>query len=166
MDIKDIVADLRETFGKGRMVLFPEEVAQVIGLSPKAINNLRHRKKFPFTPKRIGNKIGVSIYELAEWLVSGSPELDHAEPDNATTPSTSRKRKATAPAKQATAPSSSKPRRPSLGPLLMSMRKMITQQETELHLARDLFANLEKLHMENKIDKKVSSGSAPKRRGL
>lgn len=166
MDIKDIVADLRETFGKGRMVLFPEEIAQVIGLSPKAINNLRHRKKFPFTPKRIGNKIGVSIYELAEWLVSGSPELDHAEPGNAATPSTTRKRKAPAPAKQATAPSTSKPRRPSLGPLLMNMRKMIAQQETELHLARDLFANLEKLHMEHKINKKDSRGSAPKRRRL
>ena len=163
MDIKGIVADLRETFGKGRMVLFPEEVAQVIGLSPKAINNLRHRKKFPFTPKRIGNKIGISIYELAEWLASGSPELDHAEPDNATTPSTSRKRKAPTPA---TAPSTGKARRPSLGPLLMSMRKMIAQQEAELHLAHDLFANLEKLHMEHKTDKKVSSGSAPKRRGL
>ncbi|NWG38716.1 MAG: helix-turn-helix domain-containing protein [Hydrogenophilaceae bacterium] len=166
MDIKDIVADLRETFGKGRMVLFPEEVAQVIGLSPKAINNLRHRKKFPFTPKRIGNKIGVSIYELAEWIASGSPELEHAEPDNAATTGTTRKRKAPASAKQAPATSTSKARRPSLGPLLMSMRKMIAQQEAELHLARDLFANLEKLHMERNIDKKVSSGSAPKRRRL
>lgn len=163
MDIKDIVADLRETFGKGRMVLFPEEVAQVIGLSPKAINNLRHRKKFPFTPKRIGNKIGVSIYELAEWLASGSPELDQVEPDNATTSSTSRKRKAPTPA---TAPSTSKARRPSLGPLLMSMRKMIAQQEAELHLAHDLFANLEKLHMEYKIDKRGSSVSGSKRRRL
>lgn len=158
MDIKDIVADLRETFGKGRMVIFPEEVAQVIGISPRAINNLRHRKKFPFTPKRIGNRIGVSIYELAEWIVSGSPELEHADTDNAATPATTRKRTASAPAKQATAPSTGKPRRPSLGPLLMSLRKMIAQQESELNLARELFASLERLHMESKIDKKGKRG--------
>lgn len=72
MNAKDILVDLREIFGKGRMVLTPEEVGQVIGRTPAAVAGMRARKTFPFEIIMVGTRRGgVSIYEVAEWLSMG-----------------------------------------------------------------------------------------------
>lgn len=56
----------------GQEVLYPEQIGQVLALSIKQQENLRARKLFPFTLRRIGKKVCADKLEVAEWLAGRS----------------------------------------------------------------------------------------------
>lgn len=68
----EILADLKEQYGR-QLVLSPPDIALAIGRSPKAQANMRSRGVFPIPVKRAGGKVGVSIYDLADYLAGEQP---------------------------------------------------------------------------------------------
>ena len=68
----EILADLKEQYGR-QLVLSPSDIALAIGRSPKAQANMRSRGVFPIPVKRAGGKVGVSIYDLADYLAGDQP---------------------------------------------------------------------------------------------
>ena len=70
MDASLILADLRQQFGQ-KSVLYPEDVAALLGKSIGAVASLRHRGGFPLPVKEVGGRPAVSIYDVADWLGNG-----------------------------------------------------------------------------------------------
>ena len=70
MDAKAILADLREQFGR-QNVLYADDLAELLGKSKQALANLIHRGGLPLTIKKVGGRLCVSIYDVAEWLANG-----------------------------------------------------------------------------------------------
>lgn len=62
-----ILADLRGRFGS-KVLLTPEDLAEVLGVSVGQQANLRSQGRFPIPTKRMGNRVMVSIYDLAQYL--------------------------------------------------------------------------------------------------
>lgn len=62
-----ILADLRNQFGP-KVLLDPEDLAPVIGISVGQQANLRSEGRFPIPYEKLGNRIKVSIYDLAQYL--------------------------------------------------------------------------------------------------
>lgn len=54
------------------MLLSPEEVAPIIAVNPAVQANLRSQGRFPIPIRKVGKKIGISIYHLAEFIANGS----------------------------------------------------------------------------------------------
>ncbi len=63
----EILRDLRQAYGP-KVILSPQDLALAIGRSPKAQANMRSRGAFPMPIKRVGGKVGVSVYDLADYL--------------------------------------------------------------------------------------------------
>lgn len=76
--IETILKDLKERFGK-KVILSPEDVAPIIATSPAVQANLRSQGRFPIPITKIGRKIGISIYHLAEFLATGNVEVEAPE---------------------------------------------------------------------------------------
>lgn len=74
----EILRDLRQAYGP-KVILSPQDLALAIGRSPKAQANMRSRGAFPMPVKRVGGKVGVSVYDLADYLAgepaSGAPSI-------------------------------------------------------------------------------------------
>ena len=68
----EILRDLRQSYGP-KVILSPEDLALAIGRSPKAQANMRSRGAFPMPIKRLGGKVGVSVYDLAAYLAGDAP---------------------------------------------------------------------------------------------
>ena len=111
MDAKAILADLRDQFGKGRTVLYPEDLAVALNKSPKAVDSLIRRGSLPLKVKPVGGRNAVSIYEVAEWFACEEQPETH----------TARGSVAVAKSKPP-APRPSRIRRPSLGRALLALR--------------------------------------------
>lgn len=62
-----ILADLRQRFGD-KVLLSPEDLASVIGVSVGQQANQRSQNKFPIPHKVEGRRVKVSIYDLAVYL--------------------------------------------------------------------------------------------------
>ena len=62
-----ILADLRNQFGP-KVLLDPDDLAPVINISVGQQANLRSEGRFPIPYEKIGNRIKVSIYDLAKHL--------------------------------------------------------------------------------------------------
>ena len=69
--IETILKDLKEQFGK-KVILSPKDVAPIIAKSPAVQANMRSQGRFPIPITKIGRKIGISIYHLAEFLATGN----------------------------------------------------------------------------------------------
>jgi len=67
----EILADLHREF-PGAKVLTSDQVARVLATTPAAIANMRHRGTFPIEVKKVGSRVCVSVYDLAEFLATGS----------------------------------------------------------------------------------------------
>lgn len=63
-----------QTLFLGQLVLYPPQLAQVIGRSEKALKHLIDRGTLPFEGKRLGNRWCVDVFRLAEWLVLDSAD--------------------------------------------------------------------------------------------
>jgi hypothetical protein len=73
----EILRDLRQTYGH-KVLLTPEDLALAIGRSPKAQANMRSRHAFPMPIKRLGGRVGVSVYALADYLANDSQNASPA----------------------------------------------------------------------------------------
>lgn len=65
-----VLSDLKEKFGD-QVMLSPSDIAPIIASSPKVQANLRSQGRFPIPVQKMGAKVGVSIYHLAEYLETG-----------------------------------------------------------------------------------------------
>ena len=66
---KDILADLKAQFGV-RVLLSPEDIAEIINISVGQQANMRSDGKFPIPYEKVGGRIRISIYDLAEYLAN------------------------------------------------------------------------------------------------
>ncbi len=64
-----VLADLQGRFGS-KILLEPADLADVIGISVGQQANLRSQGRFPIPTTKVGNKVKVSVYALAQWLAS------------------------------------------------------------------------------------------------
>lgn len=111
MDAKAILADLRDQFGKGRTVLYPEDLAVALNKSPKAVDSLIRRGSLPLKVKPVGGRNAVSIYDVAEWFAGEEQTGTHTARGNAAVAKS-----------KGTTPRQSRIRRPSLGRALLALR--------------------------------------------
>lgn len=58
----------------GRLVLYVDDIAKVLGKSDKAISELISRDSLPFKVKMVGGLRCVDIFQVAQWLCS-DPEI-------------------------------------------------------------------------------------------
>lgn len=82
---EQILEDLRKTFGR-RAVLFSEDVAELLGSDHRVVKSLLKGTSLPLDLKKVGNRWGVSIYSVAEWLA----ETDQPSKKTTTTATTTR----------------------------------------------------------------------------
>lgn len=69
-----VLVDLKQRFGD-KVLLSPHDLAPVIASSPAVQANLRSQNRFPMPVRKIGKKVGVSIYHLAEYLSTGDVKV-------------------------------------------------------------------------------------------
>lgn len=62
-----ILQDLKSRYGD-RVLLTPEDLVGVLGVSVGQQANLRSRGKFPVSTTKVGNLVRVTIYDLAKYL--------------------------------------------------------------------------------------------------
>lgn len=67
MNSELILKDLREQFGK-KSVLYSDDIASLLGKDHRVVKTLLKANSLPIAVKKVGNQLGVSIYEVAEWL--------------------------------------------------------------------------------------------------
>ena len=133
----EILADLRAVYGR-QVLLSPADIAVAIGRSPKAQANMRSRGVFPIPIKRAGGKVGISIYDLADYLAGSAPSpapavsgLPRTEAELATSsakpspPAHAKPSKAAGSAAAAQKPWLPARRRKSLGPELIGFREAL-----------------------------------------
>lgn len=54
----------------GQLVLYSAELAEVLGKSERALGHLIARGSLPFKTKKLGGRICVDVFQVAEWLSS------------------------------------------------------------------------------------------------
>lgn len=62
-----ILKDLREQFGQ-KTVLYSDDIATLLGQDHRVVKTLLKANSLPIAVKKVGKQLGVSIYEVAEWL--------------------------------------------------------------------------------------------------
>jgi hypothetical protein len=67
-----ILSDLRKTFGR-KTVLYSEDLADLLGSDHRVVTSLLKGMAIPLKIKKVGNRWGVSIYEVADWLAEPDP---------------------------------------------------------------------------------------------
>jgi hypothetical protein len=77
MEVSPVIDGLKVQFS-GQLVLYVDDLAQVLGKSPKAISNLIARKALPFKIKTVGGQRCVDIYQVAQWLASDADIVQEA----------------------------------------------------------------------------------------
>ena len=75
MDEAQIAKDLKEQFG-GRSVLYPADVAVVLGKTESAVASMKWRGGFPVPVILVGGRHAVSVYAMARWLARGEDESE------------------------------------------------------------------------------------------
>lgn len=66
-----VLADLKSQF-PGRFTLNIDEVAAALHKSKQALASMVHRGTFPLPVLKVGNRVAVSIYHMAEFLATGN----------------------------------------------------------------------------------------------
>ncbi len=67
MNSELILKDLRQQFGQ-KSVLYSDDIASLLGKDHRVVKTLLKANSLPIAVKKVGNQLGVSIYEVAEWL--------------------------------------------------------------------------------------------------
>lgn len=67
MNSELILKDLREQFGQ-KTVLYSDDIATLLGRDHRVVKTLLKANSLPIAVKKVGQQLGVSIYEVAEWL--------------------------------------------------------------------------------------------------
>ncbi len=100
-----------QTLFPGQLVLYPPQLAQLMGKSEKALKHLIERESLPFEVKKIGNRWCVDVFRVAEWLSRDEGEATGARQVSSEKPTRPTRSRA-----------SSSGKRSSLGGKLMEMR--------------------------------------------
>lgn len=66
---KVILADLKAQFGV-KVLLSPEDIAEIINISVGQQANMRSEGKFPIPYEKVGGRVRITIYDLAEYLAN------------------------------------------------------------------------------------------------
>lgn len=74
MDSSLILADLRKQFGAKKAVLYAEELAIALHRTANAIYALKSRGTLPVPCIKVGGRLAVSIYDVADWLAAVEKE--------------------------------------------------------------------------------------------
>ena len=74
LDTSEVLADLKKTFGS-KILLSPEDLAPLIATSIAVQANMRSQGRFPLPIRKIGSRIGVSIYHVAEFIAHGEVKV-------------------------------------------------------------------------------------------
>ena len=69
MDFEHVLASLQAQF-EGQMVLYPGDLAKILGKSERSIQHLMKRSHLPFQIKFVGQARCVDIFQVAKWLSS------------------------------------------------------------------------------------------------
>ena len=140
MDKQAILDDLRKTFGAGKLVLNANELAQVLGITVKAIYSMKDRDGLPVPVLSSNGKLCVSIHAVVDWL-AGEPSAQ----------------KTTKPSPEASPPvPPPRRRRESMGAYLTTLRR-------QMDFLDDLHSEIERLDLfEATEDAKLAdTGSKP-----
>lgn len=71
MDSADVLEYLKSQFS-GKLVLYVDDLAKILGKSDKAVANLIARNALPFRIKMVGGLRCVDIFQVAQWLSSNA----------------------------------------------------------------------------------------------
>lgn len=112
MPTNEQVLSFLQTLFPGQLVLYPPQLAQIMGKSEKALKHLVDRGSLPFDGKKIGNRWCVDVFRVAEWLVQGEKVSTESHTLGSEKP-----------AKPTRARSANTSRRTSLGGKLLEMRQ-------------------------------------------
>ena len=142
MSYQDALADLKEEFGKKKL-LTPADIAPYIDRSASAQASMRTRKQFPIAKKDMGGRVVVSIYALARFIGEDDNPIIVPKPAPTSKP-------AKASAKSAKGVDKTKPirRPPSLGRTLTMFRARIIDTALQLQFQQTLYAELEAVAMD------------------
>jgi hypothetical protein len=77
MDYSAVLAHLQGQF-PGRLVLYVADIATILNKSEKAVANLITRDGLPFQIKVVGRLRCVDIFQVAQWLSTGSELIEEA----------------------------------------------------------------------------------------
>ena len=80
MDSSIILADLREQFGARKVVLYAEELAIALHRTTSAVYTLKSRGTLPVPCFKVGGRLAVSIYDVADWLAGNTPKTARSKP--------------------------------------------------------------------------------------
>jgi hypothetical protein len=153
MSYQDALADLKEEFGKKKL-LTPADIAPYIDRSASAQASMRTRKQFPIAKKDLGGRVVVSIYALARFIGEDGDVIADTKPAPAA-------KAAKASSKSASGIDKTKPirRPPSLGRTLTMLRARVEHAALQLKFQQTLYAELEAVAM----DKVAKTGRKVKR---
>ena len=118
MTIELVLSDLRARFGNSS-VLYPPDLAVILGKSEKAMANLITRQALPFQVKMLAGRRCVDIYQIASWLAASAPVPEVVAPENANEKSSARTGTASKPLSRSTA---SAPVRSKMADQILRMR--------------------------------------------
>lgn len=107
----------------GQLVLYPPQIAVVLGKSESALSHLIDRKRLPFQLKLVGGRRAVDIFTIASWLYS---QMQDTRPEAATD-------QAGKPASRSSAPK--KPPRPKTGSGRVSLAQYLSKMRAEASTA-------------------------------
>lgn len=141
-DYKEVLADLKAEFGK-KIFLTPLDIAPLIGRSPTAQAMLRSRGSFPIAYEKMGGEIVIKIYDLAKYIAGDIIKQVVA---------VSAKQSS-----QAVQKPSANRRGVSLGKTLFMFSANIQQLELQAVFMRQLFAELEVIHLKNGVKTKSTN---------
>ncbi|MBI4720458.1 MAG: hypothetical protein HY770_04420 [Chitinivibrionia bacterium] len=82
-----ILEDLRKRYGD-KVLLDPEDLEAILGVSTGQQANLRSQNRFPIPITKVGGRIKVSIYDLAKHLAGAAKEEAKAQIATDTPPAT------------------------------------------------------------------------------
>jgi hypothetical protein len=81
MNIELALAYLTKRFS-GQLVLYSSELAEVLGKSERALENLIARDTFPFVIQKVGGQNCVDVFQVATWLTRNLKPADSAQDDS------------------------------------------------------------------------------------
>lgn len=68
MELSQVVQHLQSQF-PGQWVLYPKDLAQILGKTERSVEQLIGRATLPFAIKRVGSRRCASLVHVAQWLV-------------------------------------------------------------------------------------------------
>jgi hypothetical protein len=96
MDFGIALTHLKGQF-PGRLVLYVQDLAQVLGKSESALSHLLARSEVPFRVKKVGRQRCVDIFQVAQWLCGEVDAENPPEKPTTEVKAASPKRKAASP---------------------------------------------------------------------